>query len=72
MKRIARVGTDVSVGMKGILMTNHKAGMPLVLRIEAESTCIDRFEFIEPADDETTFPGHEMMAGPGLPGDRIT
>ena len=71
VKRIARVGTDVSVSMKGVLTADDKAGMPLVLRAEAESACIDRFEFVETADDETTFAGHEMMAGPGFPGDRI-
>lgn len=71
VKRMARVGTYVSVGMKGVLIADDKPGMPLVLRAEAETTCVDRFEFIEAADDETTFPGHAMMAGPGFPGDRI-
>ena len=71
MKRIARVGANVPVGMKAILKAHDKAGMPAVLRIDAESAGIDRLEFIEPADDETTLRGHEMMAGPGFPGDRI-
>jgi hypothetical protein len=71
VKRIARVGTYVSVGMKSVLIADDKAGMPLVLRAEAESTCIDRFEFVEAADDKTTFAGHAMMAAPGFPGDRI-
>ena len=71
MKRIARVRTDVPVGMKAILKAHNEAGMPAVLRMDTESAGIDRFEFIEPADDETTLRGHEMMAGPGFPGDRI-